>query len=185
MLKSGQEELAALIARAARGDKAGFSELYRRTAPKLNGIVSRILRQDQGAGEALQETYVRIWQNASSFDPAVASAIAWMAGIGRNQAIDLLRRSAERISLQSVGDDVLPELPADSEPQGESGPANMRLRRCLGKLPPDRRALVMLAYCHGYTREELAERERRPVATMKSMLRRSLLTLKECIDDGA
>lgn len=185
MQTSGQEELASLIKRAARGDKAGFSELYRRTAPKLNGIVRRILQQEDAAGEALQETYVRIWQNAGSFDPAIASPIAWMAAIARNQAIDLQRRSAERTSRRSVGEDALLEMPDDSEPAGESGLAYVRLRRCLGQLPPDRRTLVLLAYCYGYTREELAEREKRPVATIKSMLRRSLLTLKECIDDGA
>ncbi|MDP9136582.1 MAG: sigma-70 family RNA polymerase sigma factor [Pseudomonadota bacterium] len=185
MLQSGQEDLAALVGRVARGDKAGFSELYRRTAPKLNGIVSRILYQEQAAAEALQETYVRIWQNASAFDPAAGSAITWMATIARNQAIDLQRRSAERISRRSIGDDVLLEMPADSAAEGESGLAYVRLRRCLDKLPADRRVLVMLAYCQGYTREELAEHAKRPVATIKSMLRRSLMTLKECIDDGA
>ena len=185
MLKSGREELTALLARVARGDKSGFSELYRRTAPKLNGIVSRILHQEQAAGEALQETYVRIWQNARAFDPAVASAITWMAAIARNQAIDLQRRSAERISRQSVSDDALLELPADFAPEEESGLAYVRLRRCLEKLPADRRVMVVLAYCQGYTREELAERAKQPVATIKSMLRRSLMTLRECIDDGA
>jgi RNA polymerase sigma-70 factor (ECF subfamily) len=185
MPTSGQEDLAALIARAARGDKVGFSELYRRAASKLNGIIYRILQNEELAGEALQETYVRIWQNAGAFDPAVASAIAWMAAIARNQAIDLQRRSAERISRQSVAEDVLENLPARLDAAEESGLAYARLRRCLSKLPADRRVLVMLAYCHGYTREELAEREKRPVATIKSMLRRSLMMLKECIDDGA
>jgi RNA polymerase sigma-70 factor (ECF subfamily) len=185
LLKSGLEDLAALIARAARGDKAGFSELYRRTAPKLNGIVFRILQQEEAALEALQETYVKIWQNAGSYDPAVASPIAWMAAIARNQAIDLRRRSAERISRQSVTDDVLLELPTEAAPEGgETGLAYVRLQRCLAKLPPDRRRLVVLAYCSGYTREELAEREKRPVATIKSTLRRSLMMLKECIDGG-
>ncbi len=174
MLNSGQEELASLVARVSRGDKAGFSELYRRTAPKLNGIIRRILQQDEAAGEALQETYVRIWQKASSFDPAIASPIAWMATIARNQAIDLQRRSAERISRQSVSDDVLLTMAADSGSAEESGLAYVRLRRCLDSLPADRRLLVVLAYCHGYSREELAERDKRPVATIKSMLRRSL-----------
>jgi RNA polymerase sigma-70 factor (ECF subfamily) len=182
--KSGQDELASLIARTARGDKAGFSELYRRTASKLNGIVGRILAQEELAAEALQETFVRIWQNSGSFDPAIASPIAWMAAIARNQAIDLKRRSAERISRNSVGDDLLLELPDDPASPAESGLTYARLRKCLDQLPADRRTLVLLAYCHGYTREELAEREKRPVATIKSLLRRSLMALKECMDDG-
>jgi RNA polymerase sigma-70 factor (ECF subfamily) len=183
--KSGPEELATLIARAAGGDKAGFSELYRRTAPKLHGIVRRILAQEELASEALQETYVRVWQNSGSFDPAIASPIAWMAAIARNQAIDLRRRSAERVSRRSIGDDLLLELPDASQGQRESGLAYARLKRCLDELPAERRALVVLAYCHGYTREELAEREHRPVATIKSLLRRSLMALKECMDAGA
>ena len=42
--------------------------------------------------------------------------------------------------------------------------------------------MVLLAYYQGWSREELAERFSRPVTTVKTLLRRSLIILKECLD---
>lgn len=178
---SGRQEIAELLKRCGEGDRSAFRTLYRRTAAKLNAVTFRILQQAETAEEALQETYVRIWQNASSYDPEIASPIAWMAAIARNQAIDLRRRSGERISRQSdAADDLLAAIPAAES--ADWGPALVRLRKCLDALPEDRRSLVLLAYCLGYSRDELAAETSKPVATIKSTLRRTLMTLKECLD---
>jgi RNA polymerase sigma-70 factor, ECF subfamily len=175
-----QEDIGVLIARCAEGNRAAFSQLYRRTAAKLNGIIQRILQQREAAEEALQESYVRIWQQASSFDAGVASPIAWMAAIARNQAIELKRRGSESISEASSSDDEL-QL---SSPSAQDSPALIKLQRCLEELPPDRRRLVLLAYCLGLSREELAEQSRKPAAAIKPALRQSLLVLKACLDGG-
>ena len=178
---AGQDDIEGLIARCAQGNRAAFGELYRRTAAKLNGIISRILQQE-AAEEALQETFVRIWQNATSFDARVASPIAWMSAIARNQAIDLKRRGNEKISaLASSDEELLLTIAAERSTTKES-PALIQLQRCLEQLPSDRRELVLLAYYRGLSREELAERAGKPAATIKSALRGSLLALKECLD---
>jgi RNA polymerase sigma-70 factor (ECF subfamily) len=59
--------------------------------------------------------------------------------------------------------------------------ASGKLSGCLDKLEADRRGMVVLAYCYGWSREELAGRFSRPVATIKTVLRRSLIVLKECL----
>ena len=58
-----------------------------------------------------------------------------------------------------------------------------QLAGCLRGLDEERRSMVLLAYCHGWSRDELAERFSRPVATIKTLLRRSLIALKECLGD--
>ena len=180
---SGRQEIADLLKRCGEGDRSAFRTLYARTAAKLNAVTFRILQQAETAEEALQETYVRIWQNAASYDPQIASPIAWMAAIARNQAIDLRRRSGERIARASVADEnLLLAIPAGVA--SDWGPALARLKTCLAALPEDRRSLVVLAYCLGYTRDELAERVGKPAATIKSTLRRTLMALKECLDGG-
>jgi RNA polymerase sigma-70 factor (ECF subfamily) len=171
-----------LLAAVGKGERAAFAELYRATAPKLMGIALRILARRELADEALQETYVRAWQKASRFDPALGSAMAWLAAICRNQAIDIRRRQAERIAGLS---DALVEDRADA-----TGPEAMlalagsqsALKACLDQLPESRRELVMRAYLEGLTREELADRYRMPVNTVKTNLRRSLLELRRCLD---
>jgi RNA polymerase sigma-70 factor (ECF subfamily) len=176
----GQQELVALVQRVAAGDRAAFRLLYDRTSAKLYASVRRILWNEAAAEDAVQEAYVRIWRRAGDFDPAIASPIAWMTTIARHAAIDMARRGAERISSASGEiDPESPDLAAAAAPL-----ASGRLARCLELLEPDRRGMVVLAYCQGWSREELSRRFDRPVATVKTIIRRSLITLKECLGDG-
>lgn len=129
----------------------------------------------------MQEAYVRIWRHAGEFDPAIASPIAWMTTIARHAAIDMRRSTPERLSAASaaIDADLAERLPA---PEASGDPmASGRLAACLEKLESDRRGMVVLAYCHGLSREELASRYGRPVATVKTILRRGLASLKECL----
>lgn len=176
------DELAGYLEKVAGGDKEAFRALYDRTAPKLLASVRRILPGGSGAEDAVQEAYVRIWRRAGTFDRAIAVPLAWMTTIARHAAIDLRRRTAERISAASASleVEVLDRLAA---PGREPDPlAAGRLSLCLGQLEADKRAMVVLAYCHGWSREELAGRFARPVATVKTLLRRSLIALKGCLD---
>src|ERR1700756_6015135 len=88
-------ELVWLIAAVAKGDEAAFERLYAATRAKLFGVVLRILRRQDLAEEVIQDTYVKIWNSAGQFNPALASPITWMAAIARHRAIDLLRKRAE------------------------------------------------------------------------------------------
>src|SRR5438445_7501023 len=88
-------ELVWLIAAVAKGDEAAFERLYAATRAKLFGVVLRILRRQDLAEEVIQEAYVKIWNNAGQFNPALASPITWMASIARNRAIDVVRKRSE------------------------------------------------------------------------------------------
>src|SRR5947208_90475 len=88
-------ELVWLIAAVAKGDEAAFERLYAATRAKLFGVVLRILRRQDLAEEVIQEVYVKIWNSAGQFNPALASPITWMASIARNRAIDVVRKKSE------------------------------------------------------------------------------------------
>jgi RNA polymerase sigma-70 factor (ECF subfamily) len=177
-----QQELIVLLSRVAAGDRAAFSSLYGRTSGKLFATIRRILSSETAAEDAVQEAFVRIWNRAGDFDRSLGSPIAWMTTIARHAAIDARRRGAERVSAASA--ELAPELIdnlADPATTGERFSAGPRLASCLEGLEVDRRGMVMLAYCHGWSREELSQRFDRPVATIKTILRRSLMALKECL----
>ena len=183
-MAADRDELTLALSRAAGGDRQAFRDLYKATAPKLLASIRRILRSTTTAEDAVQEAFVRIWRHAGDFDPRIASPMAWMTTIARHAAIDMVRKGAERISASSdaIDADVVERLAA---PESTGDPlASGRLAACLGKLDEDRRRMVVLAYCSGLSREELAERFGRPVATVKTLLRRSLIALKECIGGG-
>lgn len=176
-----QAALVEYLARAARGDREAFRLLYERTAPKLLASARRILGSGSTAEDAMQEAYVRIWRHAGDFDPAIASPIAWMTTIARHAAIDMARSGPEKVSSASetLDTDLAERLAAPAA--GGDPLATSRLSACLGKLEADRRGMLVLAYCYGWSREELAGRFAKPVATVKTNLRRSLAVLKECL----
>ena len=74
---------------------------------------------------------------------------------------------------------LLERLPA---PGGDDVPARESLRVCLSELDAEARSCVVLAYCYGYSREELAEKFSRPVGTIKTVLHRSMKLLRNCLE---
>jgi len=177
-----QQELLVLLTRVAAGDRGAFQVLYERTSTKLFASIYRILGNRAAAEDAVQDAYFKIWNSAGDFDGALGSPIAWMTTIARHAAIDAARRSAERVSAASSElDPDLMERLADPAATGVGPAATPRLAACLDALEADRRAMVLLAYCAGWSREELARRFDRPVATVKTIIRRSLIALKECL----
>ena len=75
-----------LLPAVAQGDMAAFEELYDRHAGVLYALLLRILTSAQDAQEALQETFIHAWSNASSFDASRGSEIAWLVSIARSRA---------------------------------------------------------------------------------------------------
>src|SRR5271166_6683334 len=179
--EGGDSGLADLLRRVAARDEAAFAALYRQTSAKLYGVVARILSKGDVGAEALQEAYVRIWEKAGDFDPAKGSPLAWMATIARNRALDEVRR---------VRPGSLEDLPESFEPAAdevdplaarERSEALAALVNCLQALDEEKRAVVLLAYYRGFSREALAKRFGRPVPTIKTWLHRSLAQLRDCL----
>jgi RNA polymerase sigma-70 factor, ECF subfamily len=169
-----------LIRDTAGRDRAAFAALYASTAAKLFGVALRILRRRELAEEALQESFVAVWQRAGDYDPARGSAIGRLVTIVRHSAIDQLRRGAARPDSGSMPEEALLRLAA---PGRADSRAELRaLQRCLDELDQEPRRAVLLAYCYGLTREELAARLGVPVGTVKSWLRRSLERLQKCLE---
>ena len=137
-----RQQLDLLLNDTSRGDKAAFEQLYRATSAKLYGIVLRIVQRREVADELLQDIYLRVWKHAGQFDVRRSSPITWMATIARNCALDEVRRSAMPLSeddcelIERAGEDD----PADQYERGEDA---RRLHICLGRLGPEKSALVV------------------------------------------
>ncbi len=177
------EGLNGLLKAVASSDRSAFAELYRDTSRKIFGILLRLLKRQELAEEILQETYVKIWQGAASFDPTKASAISWMATIARNRALDELRKH----SITTEADDETLATLVDHGPgpgvQMEQSEAVQRLERCLQGMGDPHATLIRHAYLDGASREALAAQFEQPVGTVKTWLRRGLNQLKECLGE--
>lgn len=189
-------ELSALLARAGIGDRAAFAALYRATSSHLYAVVLRINRDRAQAEEVLQEVYVNLWRAAAGFDAAQGQPLTWLTSIARNRAIDSLRRQQTQPRLQSsttFGDDDDSDHDmindhADSAP----GPLELlsrasdarALTACLEQLSSAQRQSVALAFYDGLSHSEVAAQMRQPLGTVKSWVRRALMTLRSCLDSA-
>ncbi len=177
---SDREQLEALIARVALRDRAAFSALYAATSAKLFGICLRILKDRSLAEEALQEVYVKLWHRADRYRVTGHSPMTWLITVARNHAVDRLRAApAPTADLDAVAPVAAPG-PSPEASVIAAGEAR-RIVECLGELPDDRAAAVRGAYLDGLAYQELADRYAVPLNTMKTWLRRSLISLRECL----
>src|SRR3954466_2874856 len=94
---SQADETDALLHRCAGGDREAFRLLYDRWGSRLYGIALRITRQSSSAADALHDALLQIWQQAYRFDPERGGPEAWMVGIVRYRALDIVRRQAREI----------------------------------------------------------------------------------------
>lgn len=175
------DSLRPLMLRIAAQDRAAFRALYVETSPKLLGVLIRMLGQRADAEDALQELFTRVWLRAAKFDPDRGLAEAWLVTMARNLAIDRLRARAPLAD----GDDGLAAI-ADTAPcvdaRLEARGKARQIRNCLDQLDPDRSAAVKSAYLDGVSYDELANRFSVPLNTMRTWLRRGLISLRECME---
>jgi RNA polymerase sigma factor (sigma-70 family) len=190
------QELAQLISRCALGDRTAFARLYDLTSGHLFAVVLRIQRDRALAEDLLQEVYVNVWRAMGSFDAAQSQPMTWLTSVARNKAIDSLRRAQAQPVLQSVHrddeDDDRPDL--DQQIADETaGPVDLlsqagdarRLNTCMQVLTASQRQSVALAFFDGLSHAEVAAHLHQPLGTVKSWVRRALLSLKECLERAA
>jgi RNA polymerase sigma-70 factor (ECF subfamily) len=175
-----RQDIEDMILRVALQDRSAFEALYSATSAKLFGIILRVLKDRAAAEEVLQEVYLRLWQGgAETFATGKASPISWLATIARNRSIDRLRKKRHSSLLEDAPEIAEPGL----GPEGLAIAASERaqINGCLDELKPDRAAAVRGAYLDGDTYADLAARFDVPLNTMRTWLRRSLISLKDCL----
>lgn len=178
------KELQSLLQRCDQQDEQALEALYQATSPFLHAVQIRLLGAGAIAEEALQDTFIKIWQTAGTYNSDCGQPITWMTSIARYHALDLLRTGSV------VGDGVVSghtngvedRVNSTIEPGtvvGDSSPVEV----CLGTLEEIPRECIVKAYSEGDSLEELSDKYEKPLGTVKSRFRRALLTLRECMNE--
>jgi RNA polymerase sigma factor (sigma-70 family) len=175
------DEFSELLARTALGDRGAFADLYRGASAKLFAVSLRIVRERPLAEEALQDSFVNIWNHASDYAQAKSAPMTWMTAIVRNRSLDIIRRTREEPDIDEELTANLADASASPAREAEERAEAHRLQRCLGELDAEQRQTIALAFFHGLSHSELAGHLRRPLGTVKTHVRRGLLKLKECL----
>lgn len=172
-----RDRVSLLIARAARGEDAAFSELYSLTHRKMRNTARAMCAPGTDVEDILQDSFVKVWRNAHHFDPERSSPISWMSVIVRHTAIDASRRKS--VPTTDLDDALhIAEPTSDAWDDFDYDYARPIVATVMSELPADRRRLLSLAYIDGESRQSLSKRFGVPVGTIKTWLRRTLETVQ-------
>ncbi len=169
--------LVTTLAQVAAGEARAMNRCIDQHGGLVWAIARRYLKDGSEAEDLVQEVFTEVWKKAASFDPALASESTFIGLIARRRAIDFLRRLGRRPDFE-------PLSAAESLPQPTSGTPSIicdpeTVKSSLATLPPDTRQLFHLFFEDGFTHPEIAEKTGLPLGTVKTRLRRGLITLKE------
>lgn len=175
-----KNDVEALIAQVALGDRLAFSRLYDVTSDKLLAICLRALNDRAAAEDAMQEAYVKVWKNAARYRATGHSPMTWLITVARNTAIDHLRMGRPDRDIADFVDRMAAAEPTP-EQAAVAASESRRIKRCMDELDQDRRDAIIGAYLDGRTYQDLSEQFEVPLNTMRTWLRRGLIALRECL----
>jgi RNA polymerase sigma-70 factor, ECF subfamily len=170
-----------LVGRIARGDRAAFEELYRRTSPWLAVRLRRRCRDDDVVAEVLQETYLAVWRAAGSFVGVAdsGSAKGWLWAIAARRLLDALRRR-NRAASPPVAALACPVEPA-AEDAALWFALGDPLAQALRELAPELRHVLQAMVLDGLTVRETSQLLGVPEGTVKTRMRRARIAMREAL----
>ena len=149
-------------------------------APRVLGLIRRVLVDPAQSEEVAQEVFLEIWQSAGRFEPNRGSATTWILTMAHRRAVDRIRSSqAGRDRDLRVGVRDYSPVIDDVAEQAEIRLENDRVRVAMQRLTELQRQAITLAYYEGLTQTEIAERLSIPLGTVKTRLRDGMIRLRD------
>ncbi len=150
------------------GQLEGLSIAYDRYSKVMFGLILKVVKKPELAEEVLQDSFLKVWEKSSLYDPEKGKFLTWMLNIGRNTAIDRIR--LKRYSRENE--------PLDTaEPvmiQPSLNPETIGVKDMVDQLSEEHRDIIELIYYQGYSQSETAKELGIPLGTVKSRLYKAI-----------
>jgi RNA polymerase sigma-70 factor (ECF subfamily) len=173
----------ALLAGFATGDPDAAAAFVRRFQSRVYGLAVTILSDPGMAEDVAQETFVRAWRHASTYDARRGRVSSWLLTIARNLALDRARLKGSRpVDPDFLASQLEHERIDDGVDEPDRIAGRERLRELLVGLPPQQRRALVLAIYFGRTAKEISELDGTPVGTVKTRIRAALLKLRSRLE---
>jgi RNA polymerase sigma factor (sigma-70 family) len=172
----------ALVAGLVAGDRDAALVLVRRYQARVFGLALSITRDRGSAEEAAQDTFLKAWRYAASYDARRGPVAAWLLTIARNAALDHARARSRRLDQVDLDGDVeIVGTDGIDCPYEQLAP----LADAVRALPDEQRAVVMATVFRGLTAREISEAWQLPLGTVKTRLRLALFKLRDRVVEVA
>ena len=159
-------------------DTMAIRALYDMYSAALLGVISRIVIQPEVSEDVLQETFVKIWNSAGSYDTQKGRLFTWMMNIARNLAIDKLRSKDFRNNSKNQDIENNVNL-IDHQKKEVFNADHLGLKDLVTALKPEFKDVLDLVYFKGYTHVEAAETLMLPLGTVKTRIRMAIILLRK------
>jgi RNA polymerase sigma-70 factor, ECF subfamily len=174
-----------VLRRMERRDGRALAQLYDRYGRMVYALILRIVRNQAAAEDLVQETFLRVWNRAQSFDASRGAVGPWLLTVARNRAIDYLRSQEGRdrkLAVFEENED--PRLYAGMEADIVFAEEARRVKQALARLPENQRQVIELAYFDGLSQTEMAAKLGQPLGTVKTWVRSALAGLRKTMEAG-
>jgi RNA polymerase sigma-70 factor (ECF subfamily) len=181
------------MARLAGGHDAALNALMERHSPKVFHYLLRSLQNEDDAADLAQETFVRVYQNRSKFDPTQKFS-TWLYAIASNLVRDRYRwrRRHPQVSMDAENHEdgtALGETFVDASPTpGESLQKSERseaVKAAIGTLPDELRQPLLLAVYEGLSQIEIGRILNCSAKAVETRIYRARNHLRESLREGA
>ena len=167
----------------ARGDRAGVGRCIEQYAPLVWTMARRMTMTAADAEDAVQEIFLDLWRHAKRFDPKRGSEQVFVSVLARRRLIDRARHMQRQLAVeQPLNADHLNDLAAGSPVEQDAQIAEAR--RILAQLPAPHQEAISLSLLEGLSHGEIANRLGWPLGTVKTVIRRGILRLKELMGES-
>jgi len=168
-----------LLPRVAAGDSEAMERCVDRYGPLVWTAAKRFLGTSHEAEDAVQEVFIHLWREAHRFDPTLGGETTFIMVIARRRLIDWRRRLGRQPQLAEL--ESIDEAPEEIE-ASETGDDEAELAvRLLRSLPTEQQQVIELSVRDGHTHQEISSRLAMPLGTVKTLLRRGLLRMRQAL----
>ncbi|WP_299934332.1 sigma-70 family RNA polymerase sigma factor [uncultured Pelagimonas sp.] len=179
---STDDELEAMLAKIAKGDRRALRGLYDVTSPRLYGLCWGILRDDDRAQDVLISVYDGIWRSAGYVRANGSSPWVWLLSLARDAAVARLR-----LDTTNGHDNRAPGIARrlyeepDHQQDRQTSVYSGQLAACLAELPSDHASVLRSVYLEGLSYSDLADQADGDAQALRREMRRSLDHLRACL----
>ena len=158
------------------GDENGFVEIVRDYKDGLILYLDSLVRNISAAEELAEDTFVKLGIKKPRFKQK-SSFRTWLYAIGRNVAIDYMRKQA-RLSTVSVHECAEPAELESLENVYIREERKIIIHRAMNKLKPEYRQVLWLRYFEGFSAKEAALIMKKSTHNIETLTYRAKLSLK-------
>ncbi|MGY0040142.1 RNA polymerase sigma factor [Pedobacter sp. NJ-S-72] len=159
-------------------DKIAIQALYDMYSAALLGVIFRIVQHSEIAEDLLQDTFVKIWHSADSYDSTKGRLFTWMINVARNLAIDKIRSKDFRNANKNQDIENNVDF-IDQQRKVTFNADTMGLKDMVTALKPEFKSVLDMVYFKGYTHVEAAEELNLPLGTVKTRVRMAIIELRK------